>query len=43
MVKEKIPRIDSNEKVRNLLLSYCRLKYGDIWEDPVGGHRMGCQ
>ena len=42
MVKEKIPRIDSNEKVRNLLLSYCRLKYGDIWEDSISGNRVGC-
>jgi len=42
MAKEKIPRIDSDENVRNLLLPYCRLKYGDIWEDSVSGHRVGC-
>ena len=22
-------------------LTYCRLKPGDIWEDPVHGHRVG--
>lgn len=42
MSKEKIPRIDSNEKVRELLLPYCRLKYGEIWEDPFCGHKVGC-
>jgi len=42
MSKEKIPRIDSNDKVRNLLLPYCRLKYGEVWEDPLCGHKVGC-
>lgn len=42
MYREKIPRIDSDERVRKLLLPYCRLQYGEIWEDPLGGHKVGC-
>jgi len=42
MSKEKIPRIDSNEKIRQMILPYCRLKYGEIWDDPIIGHRVGC-
>jgi len=42
MSKIKIPRIDGNEEVRKLLLPYCRLKYGEIWEDPICGHKIGC-
>jgi len=42
MNKEKMPRLDSNEAVRELLLPHCRLKRGQIWQDPVAGHRVGC-
>jgi len=42
MNKEKVPRIDSNEAVRELLLPHCRLKNGQIWQDPISGHRVGC-
>ncbi len=42
MSKEEIPRIDSNEDIRRQLLPYCRLQYGQIWEDPVSGHKVGC-
>jgi len=42
MSTEKIPRIDSNEKLRKLLSPYCRLKYGEVWEDPIAGHKAGC-
>ncbi|MCK4417119.1 MAG: site-specific DNA-methyltransferase, partial [Candidatus Latescibacteria bacterium] len=42
MTKERIPRLDGNEEIRKLLLPYCRLKYGEIWEDPVSGHKVGC-
>jgi site-specific DNA-methyltransferase (adenine-specific) len=42
MSKETIPRIDSDEAVRKMLLPYCRLKYGEVWEDPICGHRVGC-
>lgn len=42
MSTERIPRIDSNEKIREWLLPYCRLKHGEFWEDPVFGHKVGC-
>ena len=41
MSKELMPRIDGNEEIREKLLSYCRLKSGEIWEDPINGHRVG--
>ena len=42
MAKEKLQRIDSNKEMRDLLLPYCRLKYGQVWEDSVSGHKIGC-
>jgi len=27
--------------LKEALLPYCRLKYGDVWQDPVNGHRVG--
>jgi len=42
MSRETLPRIDNNEETRKLLLPYCRLKYGDVWEDSISGHRVGC-
>jgi site-specific DNA-methyltransferase (adenine-specific) len=42
MAREQISRIDSSEEIRKLLLPYCRLGYGQIWEDPVCGHKIGC-
>jgi site-specific DNA-methyltransferase (adenine-specific) len=42
MTKEKLQRIDSNQETRNLLLPCCRLKYGQVWEDPCSRHKVGC-
>jgi len=39
--KERLPRLDSNVELRSRILPYCRLKKGEIWEDPVHGHRVG--
>ena len=41
MATEPLPRLDSDTEIRKDLLTYCRLKRGDIWEDPVGGHKVG--
>jgi len=38
---ETIKRLDFDRKLRKKILPFCRLKYGDIWEDPVKGHRVG--
>jgi site-specific DNA-methyltransferase (adenine-specific) len=42
MLNHPLPRIDKDEKLRELLLPYCRLKIGEFWEDPSGKHRVGC-
>jgi len=39
--KERLSRLDLNKKLREKILPFCRLKYGEIWEDPVKGHRVG--
>ncbi len=36
------PRIDSDEKLREMLLKYCRLSENEIWVDPDGKHKIGC-
>ena len=38
---EQLKRLDVDVKLRKHLLSYCRLKHGDVWEDPISGHRVG--
>ena len=40
MAKEAIPRLDDST-IRENLLPLCRLKEGEIWEDPEGRHRVG--
>ena len=40
--REEIPRIDNNGQLRELLLPLCRLRYGQVWEDSVSGHKVGC-
>ncbi len=38
---ERLPRLDSSHELLERLLPLCRLKHGEIWEDPVRGHRVG--
>lgn len=38
---ERLPRLDTNPEIRECLLQFCRLRYGEIWEDPLSGHRVG--
>jgi site-specific DNA-methyltransferase (adenine-specific) len=42
MSKENLPRIDGNEQMQSLLLPHCRLKYGQVWQDPEGRHKVAC-
>jgi site-specific DNA-methyltransferase (adenine-specific) len=42
MKNNPLPRLDKNETLRGQLLPYCRLRPGEIWLDPVRGHRVGC-
>lgn len=39
--KEKLSRLDINESLRIKLLPYCRLKEGEVWNDPEGKHKIG--
>jgi len=41
MSTEPFGRLDNTSKVRQKLLSYCRLRHGEIWEDPIKGHKVG--
>ncbi|MCX7788560.1 MAG: site-specific DNA-methyltransferase [Spirochaetes bacterium] len=41
MARESLPRIDTSPTLRTQLLPYCRLKPGEVWEDPLSGHRVG--
>jgi DNA modification methylase len=38
---EPFKRIDNDPKLRDKLLTLCRLKPGELWEDPIHGHRIG--
>jgi len=43
MENDPLPRLDTDVKhLRNALLSYCRLKPGEIWYDPSGQHIVAC-
>ncbi|OHD17246.1 MAG: DNA methylase [Spirochaetes bacterium GWC1_27_15] len=39
--KEKLARIDFNQTLKEKLLPHCRLNLGEVWEDPIRGHRVG--
>ncbi len=38
---EELERLDLHGKSQKKILPLCRLKYRDIWEDPVNGHKVG--
>ena len=38
---ETLSRLDLSKDLKNRLLPFCRLRYGDIWEDSVSGHKVG--
>jgi len=42
MINNPLPRLDRAAELRNRLLPYCRLQPGQIWHDPLKGHRVGC-
>ena len=41
MATEPLLRLDSDIEIRKDLLPHCRLRPGDIWKDPVRGHKVG--
>ena len=42
MKNNPLPRLDEDSEIRRQILAVCRLKPGEIWEDPLGKHRVGC-
>lgn len=38
---EELARLDLHGELQKKILPLSRLKYGDIWEDPVNGHKVG--
>ncbi|MBN2351470.1 MAG: site-specific DNA-methyltransferase [Spirochaetales bacterium] len=40
-MKEEIARIDGDPELYRILEPLCRLRKGDVWEDPEKGHRVG--
>lgn len=41
MPVEPFGRLDNSPEIREKILPYCRLKTGDVWEDPISGHKVG--
>ena len=41
MATEPLTRLDFDTETRTKLLPLCRLKPGEVWQDPVRGHRVG--
>lgn len=39
--EEQLKRLDLDGGLRKKVLPFCRLRQGDVWEDPVSGHRVG--
>jgi len=37
-----LPRIDKDPILKNYLQKFCRLKTGEIWEDPFNKHKIAC-
>lgn len=42
MQNNPLPRLDLHPEIRQQLLPYCRLQVGEIWDDPLGKHRVAC-
>lgn len=38
---ERLQRLDTQTQLREQLLPLCRLTCGQVWQDPVKGHRVG--
>ena len=42
MQNHPLPRLDEIPELGTALQKYCRLRRGQVWEDPSGKHRVGC-
>jgi len=41
VTSERLARLDTQRELRERVLPFCRLGYGEIWEDTVRRHRVG--
>ncbi len=41
MQREQLTRLDIDDELRARILPLCRLHVGEVWVDPVAGHRVG--
>ncbi|MGE3539270.1 MAG: site-specific DNA-methyltransferase [Candidatus Tectimicrobiota bacterium] len=39
--RERLSRLDVNTALKARLLPFCRLQPGEVWDDPLSGHRVG--
>src|SRR5260370_37823106 len=42
MQNHPLPRLDEVPELATALQKHCRLRRGEVWEDPAGKHRVGC-
>jgi site-specific DNA-methyltransferase (adenine-specific) len=42
MKNSPLPRLDTSSQIRDQILPFCRLNAGDVWNDPLGKHKVGC-
>lgn len=42
MLNHPLPRIDKDEKLRKMLLPFCRFNEGSVWLDTKGKHKISC-
>lgn len=42
MKNRPLPRLDRCPELHEQLLNFCRLRKGEVWEDSLGIHRVGC-
>jgi len=42
MNNNPLPRLDVDENLKQKLLPHCRLRQGELWVDPINGHKVGC-
>ena len=42
MKNNPLPQLEQNSEICEKLLPLCRLRPGEIWQDPHGGHKVGC-
>ncbi len=38
----QLPRFDNDEVLKKYFEKFCRLKFGEVWSDPKGKHKVGC-